>query len=292
MKIITAVVNNPIFIEIQYYTLKKYFQGEYEFIVFNDAKAFPDFTNYNDITIKSQIEDMCNKLNITCINIPNDNHRNNGCPVIRCADAMNYILEFQKKNPDRYLFLDSDMFLIDYFDINKYAQYELAIVLQSRNNSTINYFWNGLYYFDMTKMENIELLDWTSCLYCDVGGMMQEWLKMQMKDRPCPSIDEIRWTDNTFHTNDIYFIKHLWSFTWNINELPKNLQHNTKLIDFLQNDPRITNEGVYENTNANNNIFCEIYDNVFLHYRAGGNWRGEGYDFHKKMAELLKECLL
>jgi len=55
MKIITAVVNNPIFIEIQYYTLKKYFQGEYEFIVFNDAKDFPDFTNYNDITIKSQI---------------------------------------------------------------------------------------------------------------------------------------------------------------------------------------------------------------------------------------------
>jgi len=34
MKIVTAVVNNPIFIEIQYNTLKKYFQGEYEFIIF------------------------------------------------------------------------------------------------------------------------------------------------------------------------------------------------------------------------------------------------------------------
>ena len=34
MKIITSVVNNPLFIEIQYYTLQKYFQGEYEFIVF------------------------------------------------------------------------------------------------------------------------------------------------------------------------------------------------------------------------------------------------------------------
>ena len=53
MKIITAVVNNPLFIEIQYYTLQKYFQGEYEFIVFNDAKQFPDFTNGNDITIKT-----------------------------------------------------------------------------------------------------------------------------------------------------------------------------------------------------------------------------------------------
>ncbi len=33
MKIITAVVNNPTFIEIQYNTLKKFFQGDYEFIV-------------------------------------------------------------------------------------------------------------------------------------------------------------------------------------------------------------------------------------------------------------------
>ena len=51
MKIVTSVVNNPTFIEIQYYTLQKYFKGEYEFIVFNDAKDFPDFTNGNDITI-------------------------------------------------------------------------------------------------------------------------------------------------------------------------------------------------------------------------------------------------
>jgi len=74
MKIITAVVNNPIFIEIQYYTLKKYFKGEYEFIVFNDAKEFPDFTNGNDITIKKQIDDICFKLNIKCININNNHH--------------------------------------------------------------------------------------------------------------------------------------------------------------------------------------------------------------------------
>ena len=75
MKIITVVVNNIDFIEIQYYTLKKYFQGEYEFIVFNDAKDFPDYTNYNDITIKSNIENKCRELNIKCINIPNEHHK-------------------------------------------------------------------------------------------------------------------------------------------------------------------------------------------------------------------------
>ena len=51
IKVLTAVVNNPVFIEIQYFTLKKYIKCDYEFIVFNDAKQFPDFTNGGDITI-------------------------------------------------------------------------------------------------------------------------------------------------------------------------------------------------------------------------------------------------
>ena len=141
MKIVTAVVNNPLFIEIQYYTLKKYFQGEYEFIVFNDAKDFPDFTNGNDITIKSQIQNICSKLNITCINIKNEHHKKNADAALRCADSMNCILQYQKDNPDKYLLLDSDMFLINYFDINKYSNYDCAIVLQSRNQHEINYFY-------------------------------------------------------------------------------------------------------------------------------------------------------
>jgi hypothetical protein len=282
MKVITSVVNNPIFIEIQYHTLKKYFKGEYEFIVFNDAKDFPDFTNGNDVTIKTQIEDICSTLNIKCINIPNNTHRQNLCAASRCADAMNYILQYQKNNPDKYLLLDSDMFLVDYFDITKYSEYDSAIVLQSRNNYKINYFWNGIYYFDMSRIKNIELLNWSVCTHCDVGGMMQKWLQIQLGNTLMPNTDEIRWTNKTFHTNDIYFIKHLWSCSWDINELPNNLQDNIKLIEFFNNDIR----------NTHGKFFCEIYDDVFLHYRAGGNWMNEGLDLHKKLSKSLKNCLL
>jgi len=282
MKIITAVVNNPLFIEIQYHTLKKYFKGDYEFIVFNDAKGFPDFTNGNDITIKQQIEDLCNKFNIKCINIPNEHHKHQECPCIRCANSMNYILQYQLENPDKYLLLDSDMFIIDYFDINKYSQYDCAIVLQSRNNNNINYFWNGIYYFDMVRMKKTELLNWDKIGNCDVGGMMQQWLKLQMNNTPIPNIYDIRSIKQTFHTNDIYYMRHLWSCTWNISELPKNLENNSKLIDFLHNDSR----------NVNGKFFCEIYDDVFLHYRAGGNWRREGMDLHNNLSLSLKNCLL
>ena len=102
MKIVTAVVNNPQFIEIQYHTLKKYFKGDYEFIVFNDAKTFPDFTNGDDITIKTQIEEMCATLQIQCIPIPNDHHRGTINASDRCADSMNVILKYQKENPDKF----------------------------------------------------------------------------------------------------------------------------------------------------------------------------------------------
>jgi hypothetical protein len=282
MKIITAVVNNPLFIEIQYYTLQKYFQGEYEFIVFNDAKQFPDFTNGNDITIKTEIQNTCNKLNITCINIPNEHHRQNTEASIRTADSMNFILQYQIKNPDKYLLLDSDMFLIDYFDIHKYSTFVCAIVLQSRNESRINYLWNGIYYFDIKKMNNIELLNFNCYKDCDTGGMTKEWLKKQMENTPIPNTDDIRWIDKEYHTNDIYFIKHLWSGSWDINEFPKNLESNTKLIEFLKNDIR----------NVNNKFFCEIYDNVFLHYRAGGNWKKEGLELHKLLSQKLKDTLL
>ena len=281
MKIVTAVVNNPTFIEIQYNTLKKFFKGEYEFIVFNDAKSFPDFTNGGNPTIKNSIEMLCNKLEITCINIPNEQHKTNSNAAIRCADSMTFILDYQKKNPDKYLLLDSDMFLIDYFDINKYSQYDCAVVLQSRNNFKVNYFWNGIYYFDMTKMKNLDLLNWSCCHGCDVGGMMQEWLQKQMKDKPIPNTDEIRWKNKLFHTNNIYFIKHLWSCSWDITELPTNIIESSPIIDFIKNDPR----------NSNNKFFCEIYDNVFLHYRAGGNWLNEGMDLHYNLSNNLYRAI-
>ena len=281
MKILTAAVNNTDFIELQYHTLKKFFRGEYEFIVFNDAKAFADFTNDGDLTIKSKIQSLCERLNIRCINIPNDHHQNNKNAGIRCADSMMYILEYQKQNPDEYLVLDSDMFLIDYFDVNKYSQYDCAVVLQSRNEFKTNYFWNGIYYFNMKKMKNQELLNWYYPIDCDVGGMMQEWLKRQMNNTPIPNTDDIRWKPIQYSSENMYFIKHLWSCSWDNSELPDNMKGCEILDQFFTNDPR----------NVNGKYYCEIYDNAFLHYRAGGNWNKEGLAFHNEIIQKLKSAV-
>lgn len=280
MKVVTAVVNNPEFIEIQYYTLKKHFKGKYEFIVFNDAKDFPDFTNDGDVTIKNKIENICEELNIQCINIPNQHHIYSTFASNRTADSMNFILEYQKQYPDKYLLLDSDMFLIGDFEIDKYNNYSCAVVLQQRPN--INYIWNGLYYFNICKLRNLDMMNWNMVAGCDTGAMMYKWLHTQLQNKDVPDALSIRNSDTQYIIDDIYFIKHLWSGTWNESEIPDQIRDNHSLLDFLKTDQR----------NQNEKFYCEIYDNVFLHYRAGGNYNKEGLEFHKLQTEKLKAVLL
>lgn len=281
MKIITSVVNNTDFIEIQHRTLQKYFKGSYEFIVFNDAKEFNDVTNGGDLTIKQKIRETCEKLNIACIDVVNDHHLHMNMSDRHAETFNHYVLPYQIKNPDKYLLLDSDMFLIDHFDPAQYGKYECAIVLQSRNVSTY-YFWPGLCYIDFTKIKNQELLNWRCGHECDSGGMMKEWLDKQMGNTPFPTTDDIRWNSkHLYHTNNIYFIKHLWSCSWNESEIPETIKNKSNLIRFITDDCR----------NTNGKFFCEIYDNVFLHYRAGGNWREEGMELHLNNSSQLKQIL-
>lgn len=280
MKVITVVVNNPIFIEIQFNTLLKFMNCDYEFIVFNDAKSFQDYSNGNNYFVKKEIIDMCKKLNIKCIDIPNEHHKEKIEASERTADSMNFILTYQKLNPEKYLFLDSDMFLIDNFYLSDYENYDSAIVLQSRNNFKMNYLWNGLYYFDFQKMKKINLLNWNCLAQCDTGAMTYQWLYSQIKN--IPNTDEIRFSNKTFHENKIYFIKHLWSCSWDEREIPPNLKKNDKLYRFLKEDPR----------NYNDKFYCEIYDNKFLHYRAGGNWEKKDMKTHIDLSLKLREILL
>jgi hypothetical protein len=282
MKIITAVVNNPEFIEIQYHTLKRFYQGSYEFIVFNDAKSFSDYTNSGDVTIRQQIEDKCNALQIQCISIPNDHHRVQDNASERSADSMNFMFRYQTQHPDQYLVIDSDMFLIDTWSADKLKEYDAAIVLQSRKDPTYHYPWNGWCYFDMFKLKNKNLVHWERIPgYCDTGGKMNDWLHVQMAGQPMPNTDEIRWSNTMFYTDKIYFAKHLWSCTWDKTEAPDYIKENPILLDFLTNDSR----------NVNGKFFCELYDGAFLHYRAGGNWRQEGLDFHRAITQRLKQVL-
>ena len=44
---------------------------EFEFIIFNDGKPYPDWTNDGDSTMRDQINAMCKNLGIKCIDMDN-----------------------------------------------------------------------------------------------------------------------------------------------------------------------------------------------------------------------------
>jgi hypothetical protein len=278
MIIVVPVVNNPDFIEIQHECLKKHMKSAYEYVVFNDAKDFPDFTNGGDVSMRQQIRDTCSRLGVLCVDIPNAQHLTNKNAMLRCADSYNFILEFMKKYPEEYLVLDSDMFLITDFYGDEYKNMDVAIVLQKREES-IYYFWNGLFYFNMKKIKNQELLNWSPLIQTDVGGAMIHWLVKQTNT--VPNTDEIRLKNITFKHDNIYYIRHLWSCSWDASEMTSVVSENKKLKEFIENDPR----------NKNGKYFCEIYDDRFLHYRAGGNWLGEGLELHRRLTADLKAAL-
>lgn len=285
MKVITPVVNSIDFIKLQYYSLKKYLICEegYEFIVFNDAKGFPDFTNGGDATVRSQISDFCRELGIQCIDIDNGHHADNIDATQRNTQSLNIMLEYQKQHPDRYLYLDSDMFLIDYLDMKKYDAHDCAIVLQQRNNGEITYFWPGLFYIDMNRVENIELMNWSYGPGGDTGFGMQPWLLL--KTNHFPNTEDIRYaryTSEEFDKDGIHYIRNLWSCTWDESEYPERHRGNEKLLNFLKEDPR----------NQDGKFFCELFDEIFFHYRAACNWMYQGMDVHRRLSAQLTDIFL
>jgi len=288
MKFVTPVINNPKYIEIQHHTFKKYVKCPYEFIVFNDAKDWPDFSNFDDPTIKQQIIDTCERLGITCINIPNSHHKDSDKSASqRTGDSCNYITKYMIEHPDQYFLVESDMFLISDLDPSPYKGLQYGIVLQERFD--MYYPWNGLFYIDTTIAEHVDLLNWDPYVednkHCDTGGSCRKWLSViSGNEHPrlpyMTPIETIRFSMYEYASDKLYYIKHLWSNSWNEGEFHTI---DKKYLDIIKKDPR----------NKDGNFCCEIYDNKFLHIQGGGRWdKGskELYDFLTNMAsDIINE---
>ena len=209
--IIYSTLTNNTFLETQYKSIKKYFQTDFEYIIFDDSREEQHAISYNKIQT-NDIKNTCEKNNIHYIRIPQELHKNRGQvmpeeykekpgehpyedhPVTRCALAVqygfNYIIENYK---DVYLFLiDSDMFFLDYFNIKNYMNnIDMSGVTQTRNQ--ILYLWNALFICDLSKCKNLKEFNWEAghvfsldknnqktdkSFACDVGGCNYYYLKL------------------------------------------------------------------------------------------------------------------
>lgn len=275
----TSVVNNPKFIELQDLTLYHFVKGDYKFVVYNHAKDYPDCSNYYNTSnnLKKQIRKTCEKLNIECIDIIDNCNSYKGNASVGTASAMNYILNTSHiKNPGKYFVIDSDMFLVNELKTDRYNNYDCAYIPQYRNEC--KYMWNGYYYFDTTKMKNLNLLNWNMYKYTennpqkgcsnwtDTGGMTYKWIQQEQKN------------------HNVKELKHCVSGKWNKNDIKIDIPKS--ILNFCENDKRsIFNFG------SKDKYFSEIYDDIFLHYRAGGNWQNYKKDVHDECTNNLEKAI-
>ncbi len=180
--IFTYSYNRPDFIEIQSKTFKKFLKDDYEFIVFNDAK---------DNAMAQQINNMCAKLAIRCVRIPQSihtkpylkrwPHEDFQAPAVRNSNVVMYSLnEIGFKHDGIVVLLDSDMFLIRDFSIHQYLhRYDLAGLEQER--AGIIYLWIGLAFLDMRSMPNSNTIDFNcgkiGTVPVDAGGQTAHYLR-------------------------------------------------------------------------------------------------------------------
>lgn len=262
--IFTYAFNRPDFIEIHYKTFKKFLLDDYEFIVFNDAI---------DRSISDEIEKICAKYNICCIQIPQEIHVGAYNASVRNCEVVNYSLETVGfLHDDIVALFDSDLFLIKEFSIRDYMKgYDIAGLHQSREH--VNYLWIGLAFLDMKTLDNKQTLRFdcgiVDNIITDSGGFTYYYLKNN------PTM-KIKYFDGVLYLKDFFCdecIRNNYYFC---------LHKKNVMRDYFFSDPLV------ELAIHSRDSIMELYlYNTFIHYRAGSNWNYESNEYHAKKTLLL-----
>lgn len=276
--IVSTHHNIPEYIELQYKCFIKFFQTDYEFIIINDAKDYPDSTNFYQDDLGSKIRNMCDKYNIQCIDFPQHYHTNRKLlfnktiepyienPVTRCADVTQFA--FNKFcHVDGYLMIiDSDMFLFDYFNIENYLQSGLQKINIAGIKQKMGYLWNGIIIFDTQKLVNLYEMNFDCGIVenstVDAGGHTYYYMEKYK--------DMINFKNIT-----------CGHYTYELTFIDENLSDKIKelLIEFTK---------IRDDKSANKEL---VLDNKIIHIRGGGNWEYRTLNYRLLQLQLIKEFI-
>lgn len=273
--IFTYAYNRPDFIEIQHKTLKRFFLDDYEFVVFNDARAEEH---------EQLIKTTCAKLNIRCIRIPQEIHdqpylerlpgEGRQSPTVRNCNVVQYSLNtLGFDHNDIVILFDSDLFLVKPFSVREFLkEYDLGGALSG--NGHVNFLWHGLAFLDMRTMPNKRTLNFNCGRVdgkpIDAGGYSYYYLK----------------NNPQLKTHYIYstFSGNLLCDSCRSTDQPL-CSHNAKKL-------------AAEGFDANQIKFLQAASNVeffhrnsFLHYRGGTNWDNKKAIYHEMKTDALNAYL-
>jgi hypothetical protein len=162
--IFTSVVNRPDFVTLQGQLFNKFLKDEYHFHIVDDSI---------DESVSEQFVTICSDSGFSYYKKPERTVKLN--PAQACADTVQWTynnLIVKNHSEDVVLFLDSDMFLIDEFDIEEYMS-DAIIGGLPQVRGQVTYMWNGIMFFNMPKIEdkNINFSDGNvEGEMVDVGG--------------------------------------------------------------------------------------------------------------------------
>ena len=177
--IFTSVVNRPDFVLLQNKLFQKFLKNDYQFHVVDDSI---------DQTISEQFDTICSENGFSYYKKPERTVQMN--PAQACADTVQWtydtLIKENHKN-DIVFFCDSDLFLIDEFDIVEYMNDAIIAGLPQYRGS-VTYMWNCIMFFNMSMMEDLNINFSDGVIeneLTDVGGHTYYYFKknnIQMKE--------------------------------------------------------------------------------------------------------------
>lgn len=242
VQIFTTVVNRPDFVETQKKLFQKFLKDEYQFNVVDDSV---------DILMTKKFKDICVTNNISYYKKPITTIQMN--PAQACAAAVQWTYDniiAKNHTEDIVFFCDSDMFLLEEFSVTEHMK-DAVISGLSQERGHVKYMWNGIMFFDMKKIfeidPNLNFSDGiVEGVLTDVGGNLY-----------------------------LYFKKN------NVIIKETDVQYPTHY-----NDIELQNQEVTRGYNFELHL-----DGKFLHYRAATNWHTQSSWKSKEDPLKIKEKL-
>ena len=258
--ILIAVAGSPNLLRQQLKAIRHYSQSPVRIIVLDDSRRRPHYSNQRRLNTPASIREVTLELGADYHRVPQRRHvyrrryfpsttRAWGAgPSLRTADTLNYGMQLIESHPQDYLaILDSDMVPIRPFDVvDVLSDSKICFLPQTRSNGTQEYIypWPGIFFANLKTISKTSHLNWDCAniggVALDTGGGLQDWMADQ--SQVCRKITGL-------HSNS-------WKWAEDTPDINDNLRN------FLDIDSRLNN-GFQ---------FAELFDNKFLHLRAGSNW--------------------
>lgn len=273
MIIISVVYNKPEFISYQYECLKKFIEVPFEYYIFDNA---------DDSVNEQKFKEVCSYLNIKYFKVPQNIHQINDAST-RAGKSLDYSLRYVYNTIGYRGILmvnDSDMFLVKpYNPISRLGDYHIAgrsaSGIYSGNNDPhtstierITYYTNQVLIMNFEKIPNFNRITFLpgniGGIGVDCGGLLHTYFKLNPDVTHFPLKD----THSNFYSKD------------NIEQCQEEMK------EYFKSELAIFDNNSKTDT-AKNKAFSEIFDDAFIHLRAGSNWVGHDIDILSKREDNL-----